>query len=397
MIISRLLALAIALLAAPASVLAADCVPRGEWVAPGANGLRSLPVNELFGDLARRSVVLLGERHDSAEHHRWQLQVIAGLHAMRPDMVIGLEMFPRRVQPALDRWVAGELDEQAFLRASDWREVWNTDPQLYMPIFHFARMNRIPMIALNVDRKLTRAVRARGFDAVPESEREGVGQPAAPSQAYAQHLRAIFGEHQRGGTAEEAARGASEAAQGEADFRRFMESQLLWDRAMAQAIATAREGKRKPLVVGVMGGGHIVNRFGVPHQLAALGVTDVAVLVPLDDADECERVMTGYADAVFGLGTAPKTAAARRQRLGVWLEPDPTGVRIQRVEQGSVAEAAGLRAGDVVLEIAGLPAKRTGDVAGAVQRHAPGTWLPIKVKRGAESIELVAKFPPLAP
>ena len=31
--------------------------------------------------LARRPVVLLGEQHDNAEHHRWQLQMLAALRA----------------------------------------------------------------------------------------------------------------------------------------------------------------------------------------------------------------------------------------------------------------------------------------------------------------------------
>jgi hypothetical protein len=52
-----------------------------------------------------RDVLLLGEQHDDADHHQWQLQVLAGLHALRPEMIIGFEMFPRRVQPVLDRWV----------------------------------------------------------------------------------------------------------------------------------------------------------------------------------------------------------------------------------------------------------------------------------------------------
>ena len=36
-------------------------------------------------------------------------------------------------------------------------------------------------------------------------------------------------------------------------------------------------------------------------------------------------------------------------------------------------------------------------VIAVVQRQAPGTWLPIKVKRGGETLDLVAKFPPAAP
>jgi uncharacterized iron-regulated protein len=29
--------------------------------------------------------VLLGEQHDDEDHHRWQAQVLAGLHALRPN------------------------------------------------------------------------------------------------------------------------------------------------------------------------------------------------------------------------------------------------------------------------------------------------------------------------
>ena len=76
------------------------------------------------------------------------------------------------------------------------------------------------------------------------------------------------------------------------------------------------------------------------------------------------------------------------------LEQAADGVRIRQVEKGSIAEASGVRDGDVVLEIAGRPAKQAGDVAGAVRRQAPGTWLPLKVKRGSVTVELVAKFPP---
>jgi uncharacterized iron-regulated protein len=383
--------LAIALLV-PATSFPAECVPRGTWSAPGPAGLRPLAANALIGDLAHRSVVLLGERHDSAEHHRWQLQVIAALHAARPDMVIGLEMFPRRAQPALDRWIAGAVSESEFLRESDWREVWQMDPQLYLPILHFARMNGVPLIALNVDRKLTRAVSQQGFDAVPVLDREGIARPAAPSAPYVEFLHEIFVEH---GRDERARASATDSALDDPAFRHFVESQLVWDRAMAQGIAAALARKPAPLVVGVMGGGHIANRYGVPHQLASLGVSDAAVLLPWDSGSDCDRLIAGYADAVFGVAEAPAAPARKRQRLGVALEPAAGGARIVRVEAGSVAESTGLRAGDTIIEVAGLPAKQPGDVARVVQRHAPGTWLPLKVKRGGGAIELVAKFPPL--
>jgi uncharacterized iron-regulated protein len=95
-------------------------VPVGKWVCPSSNEKR----DDVLVALAKRGVVLLGESHNDAEHHRWQLHTIAALFSHRSDMVLGFEMFPRRVQPVLDRWSKGELNETAFLREVDWPQIW---------------------------------------------------------------------------------------------------------------------------------------------------------------------------------------------------------------------------------------------------------------------------------
>ena len=105
----------------------------------------------MIAELASHDIVLLGETHDSQAHHDWQLGTLKALFALRPDLQIGLEMFPRKVQPILDDWIAGKLSEAQFLDRSGWREGWRFDPELYMGIFRFAREHAIPMRALNVD------------------------------------------------------------------------------------------------------------------------------------------------------------------------------------------------------------------------------------------------------
>ncbi|MCU0897712.1 MAG: ChaN family lipoprotein [Burkholderiales bacterium] len=365
-----------------------QCIVAGAWAVPKAGGAQRADGVALLRDAAKGQVVLLGESHDSAEHHRWQLQTLAALHAQRPDMVIAFEMFPRRVQPALDRWVAGELSEAEFLKAADWREVWRFDPALYMPIFHFARMNRIPMVAANVERSLTREVSQKGYDGVPAEKREGVTRPAPPSDAYVAFLLGSFGDHET-----DAKKNGRKPDRNDPDFRRFIESQQVWDRAIAQKIAESLARRPGALVVGVLGSGHVMNGFGVPHQLRDLGVREIATFVPLDKSADCKELAAGFADAVFGVA-APVAQATQRPRLGVWLEPAEGGVRIRQVEKDSLAEKSGLRDGDVIVEIAGVVPKATADVADVVQRQAPGTWLPIKAKRQNETLEMVARFPP---
>ncbi len=145
------------------------CAPVGAWAVPGSGPVAA---PEILGRAAKAQVVLLGESHDNADHHRWELQTVAALAALHPKLVLGFEMFPRRVQPALDRWVAGELGEAEFLKASDWSQVWGYDVAFYLPLFHFARLNRIPMVALNVERDFVRTVSDKGFAAKKKEKRE---------------------------------------------------------------------------------------------------------------------------------------------------------------------------------------------------------------------------------
>jgi len=263
-------------------------VPAGCWVDPRSNQRR----DDVFAALAKRGVVLLGETHDEAEHHRWQLHTIAALFGHRPDMVFGFEMFPRRVQPVLDRWSKGELDETAFLRDVNWPQIWGVADEFYLPLFHFARMHRLPMLALNVDRATNRWVAARGFAFVPNTEREGVGDPVPASSFYRDRLFEWFKKHPAAG---HDARPASEP------FERFVRAQLFWDRAMAEAIASARRDGQRPLVVGVMGSGHVEYGDGVPHQLAALGVDDVTTALPWRADTDYPIHDPPIADILFGV------------------------------------------------------------------------------------------------
>ena len=366
-----------------------ECAPVAVWTVPGTGKISN---TDVIGRAARREVVLLGEAHDNPEHHRWQLQTLAALHAQRPDMVIGFEMFPRRVQKALDQWVAGELTEAQFLAASEWDTVWSTDVAMYMPLFHFARMNHVPMMALNIDTRLRRSVATKGFAGVPENEREGVTAPAEPSNAYLDYLLPIYGEHDRAGKK----KGGASAGRDDPDFRRFVEGQQLWDRAMAQGIHSALDRPQRPLVVGIMGSGHIKYGYGVPHQLKHLGVTDVGMLLPWNNGTSCDLLTADIADAIFGTALPPLAADERpRERLGIRFEmAQDGGARVLQVEKGSIAEKAGIRESDLIIETAGMPIKQLNDIVEIVKRQAPGTWLPLKIKRGSDTMEAIAKFSP---
>jgi len=72
----------------PAPAPATSCVVPASWTIFGDRKPQLANSRQVLSELARRDVVLLGEEHDDADHHRWQSQVLAGLHAQRPEMVI---------------------------------------------------------------------------------------------------------------------------------------------------------------------------------------------------------------------------------------------------------------------------------------------------------------------
>ena len=358
-------------------VHAESCPAPGQWLAPGGEPLES---RLLMSELAQQDVVLLGEQHDRMDHHRWQLHVIAGLHALRPELVIGLEMLPREAQPALDAWVAGEFDEHAFLDASGWYRAWGFDPALYLPILHFARLHQVPLQALNVTPELRGRLVEEGWEVVMAEERFGITAPATALPDYRERLAAIHAEHPMG----------SEGESG-ASLERFIAAQLVWDRVMAAGLAQA--AYKNELVVGLMGQGHLQYGHGVPHQLDDLGVEAHATLLPWDvTGPECEPPPDGLARALFALGETPAPMRPPVQ-LGVYLQPDEQGVVVHEILQGSIAEAAGLEAGDVILRAAGTPLTRTDELVRLVQWQPRGTLLPLNILRDGERQEVLVRFP----
>jgi len=271
------------------------CIAPGRYFQPALQ--HEVSVDETLRRVSRHRVVLLGEHHDNAEHHRWQLHTVAALAALRPKIALGLEMVPRRLQPVLDRWTQGQLGEEEFVKQLNWDAIWSFDIQYYLPLFHLARMQRIPLYALNVERELFNRVAREGWGAIPQNKREGVTTPAPASKEYLQFLAASFLGHNPPAASSSEATSQQEGEK----FLRFVQGQQLWDRAMAEGIAKVARLANAPLVIGIMGSGHIVNRYGVPDQLKQLKVADVAVMVPWDAHFDCAQLNQDFADAVFGI------------------------------------------------------------------------------------------------
>ena len=329
--------------------------------------------NQLIQDAATLAVVVLGEVHTSSADHAWQLRTLETLGQTRRSLVLGLEMVPAARQPMLNRFSTGQLDEAAFLSGVDWAAIWGHDPELYLPLLRWARRQGVPILALNVEPTVVRRVRREGLEALPPSQREGIGVPAPAGATYRQQLRTAWQAHRPRELGDSDRLTPTEAQ----DLERFIGSQLLRDRAMAERIAAAHRRNPNQLVVALIGRGHMGGDAGVPAQLRDLGVDRVRALLRPEQPEQC--------------GPPPPGA-----RLGAFLESADGAVWVRQVAPGSPAEAAGLRVGDRVLGVNGQAVQRAGQVIRRVREHPAGVPLPLLIERGQRRLRLEVRLSPPA-
>ena len=251
---------------------------------------------DLMHEMATRQVVLLGETHTIAEIHRWQLHVATILRFIRRNVAVGFEMFPRRVQPVLDEWVAGELSSQHSSKKSIGRTIWGYDAQLYLPLFHFCRQQRVPMLALNCNRPLVTRVGKDGWDAIPEDERDGLS-PAAEATARLSRISVRAGPQSL----------ADRAGIGDGSIARsiYPRAADVGSRLCLQHCAGDRSQPDPPLVIGIIGRGHLEYGHGTPFQLRDLGIPAPAVLLPATRLQHDATRINGIADAIFRCSAEP--------------------------------------------------------------------------------------------
>ena len=365
-----------------------------QWLDPSSGEV--LQAQQVFDRLAGTRIVLLGEAHTTVAHHRWQQYMLAALHSRNATLIVGFEMLPRRAQAALDAWSAGKLTETEFLEQAQWQKVWGYDADLYLPLLQFVRLNRLQAIALNIDRELVSQVGRQGWQSLSDEQRMGLSEPASASDDYLDSLAQLYAYKQALTDATE----GEDAAEPDLDeilrseeFSNFVDAQLTWDRAMAEALAAAHRRDPTAIVVGIVGRGHLEYGYGIPHQLADMGIEDVDVLLPLNSTDSCDPLPAELASAVFVVDAASEEPLAPGPRLGVLIESGDDGVRVMQVIVESVAAQSGIVEGDVILAAAGFKTTTNSSLVEIIQRQAPGTWLPLKIRRGDESLELLAKFP----
>lgn len=286
-------------------------------------------LDDILPSLLQIPLIYLGERHTSYEDHKVQLKVIRYLHEKGRKFAVGMEMFQQLFQQAIDGYLDGSLNEREFLRATGYYKRWQYDYHNYREIVDYAKANRIPIIALNIRSEIVRKVAATGMDSLTEQERNEIPVSMDMSdREYRARLEQVFENHRHGEMR---------------SFENFYQSQILWDEAMAHAVdGFMRENAGYQMVV-LAGAGHVLYGSGIPQRTYRLNGKQYRVLVP--DGEGIDRDAGDF--VVFAEHREPPLAL----KLGIVASKTETGLRIDQVVPRSIAAAAGVEEGDILIAL----------------------------------------------
>jgi uncharacterized iron-regulated protein len=326
-------------------------------------------LSKVIESVSDKKIIYVGELHDVFSHHFVQLDIIKGLYKKNRKLAIGMEMFQRPFQKTLDDYIADKIDEKEFLKKTEYFKRWSFDYNLYKPILDFAKANNIPVVGLNMEREIIDKVSDNGMDSLTEEERMVVPPDMDYSdEKYRKRINEAFNLHKD-----------SEKK----NFGHFYQSQIIWDETMAQSIdAFIRKNPEHQLVV-IAGQGHLEYGTGIPMR--SYRRNSVPYSIVLIDAD----IEEGIADHVI----FPKEAEGiTSPKLMVFLKDEKGQPAVTGFPSDSVSENAGMKAGDAIISIDGMPVKSVEDIKIHLFYKKKGESASVKVKRKIEEKEQVVEL-----
>jgi uncharacterized iron-regulated protein len=314
----------------------------------------------ILPELAGKRVVFVGETHDRFDHHLTQLEIIRRLHALQPRVAIGMEAFQQPFQPVLDDYIAGNLSEQEFLRASEYYTRWRFDYRLYAPILRYAREHQLPVVALNLPAELTGKVGREGLAALTAAEQAQMPDVIDRTDIdYEQRLREVFNQHPDNGRS----------------FENFVDVQLLWDEGMAEQAADYLASHPDYRMVVLAGSGHLAWGSGIPRRLERRLQTSSAIVLNGWEGGELHPDL-----ADFILLTQPRMLPPAG-KFGVLLETQAGAPVVETCLPDSPCARAGLKRGDRLLAIDGERIADMADLRLAMWDKLPGDTVTLRVSR----------------
>jgi uncharacterized iron-regulated protein len=340
--------------------------------------------NQLASRLRDTRLLLVGESHTTADFHRVQLRVIRALQESGRKVMIGLEMFPYTEQKSLDNWRDGLLTEAGFLQLARWYEFWGYNWDYYRDIFLYARDNRIPMYGVNAPRAVVTAVREKGIDHLPDTDKQHV--PPHVDIDSTDHLtffKASFDEDN-----------SMHGSMPDSMLKGMQAAQATWDATMGyNSVQVLKAAPAGSILVVMVGSGHVAYGVGIEHQAKQWFDGKITTLIPVPVRDSEEKpvadVQASYANFVWGI---PPERDSLYPSLG-FSTTETAGVRkIVAIEKDSIAAQSGFQTNDQVLALDGTPAPDRETWNRLMAAKNWGDTAVVTVKRGGAEVKINAEL-----
>ena len=249
----------------------------------------AIDFTDLILKLKPVDVIFVGEVHNNPEHHLIQVQLLQALMARyAPPLAVAMEFFDTTRQPALDRFMSGDLDETAFLKQVDWKNSWRFPYHLYRPILWVSQDKGAALLGINAPNAVVKKVARSGLESLTSEERNQVARDIdLDNKAHREYLSSIFKQHPF--------KKNPKQKHNMGNFDHFYQAQCVWDETMAETIAAYIKAHGGKMVV-FTGNGHIMNRFGIPDRvLRRVDVkTATIVLYPLTERSTINKGLADY-------------------------------------------------------------------------------------------------------
>jgi uncharacterized iron-regulated protein len=299
-----------------------------------------------------------------------QLKFIKRLHEAGHKLAVGMEMFQRPSQKAVNRYLEGHIDESKFLIESEYFDKWGYTYNLYKPIIDYLKKNNIPLIALNINGEVSRKVGREGLVSLTDEEKRSLPREMNFSdKKYRKDLREIFEFHENEVQLKK--------------FNFFLQAQVVWDETMAETAHRFLLKNPEYKMVILAGNGHLRYKYGIPNRLYRRNKK--AFIVILQD----EKIEDGIADYV--LFTTP-LEGEKSPKLGVRVEKEESGIVIKGISDGTPAKMAGLKEGDVIKAINGNSIESLSDLKLALFYSIIGKISDVEVEREGKLVNKKVKL-----
>ncbi len=116
-------------------------IERSRWTAAS--------LQSVFEKMQKSRFIYGGDFHAFAQAQRVHLRFLRDLYR-REKIVLAVECIESKYQKVLDRFMAGEIEESAFLKKIKWQKNWGFPWEHYKPLFDLVRQQKGHCVALNL-------------------------------------------------------------------------------------------------------------------------------------------------------------------------------------------------------------------------------------------------------